>query len=330
MHVNNKHSLTPSQLSAEQIVAYMLDWDRRSRVKADELERSRMIRSQHTDELYVLKKAPAPFRNRDFHVRRVWKKLEEGTCIISTTPIYQNDFPPDVKAVRGRFPLAMKIVAISPTECKVEYTIQIDFGGIVPAKLTNMYIGRSLASGTTEVQEFFQSLRPLADWDSKDGRAVGVVVCIKTEAEKREKQLKEQVKVRMVGLFGRYRGLKEAGERYVRFQTMLAAAAQNSLQLGGDVGKGLGELSVEDGEKIGKALASALAGTRMGPKKAVDAWIRRFPALVQLDEEEAWFRPMAEAMAKKLVSEVGWGAKRRLCVGERSEASAQQLPIPVV
>ena len=92
------------------------------------------------------------------------------------------------------------------------------------------------------------------------------------------------------------------------------------------MGKGLGALSVEDGEKIGKALASALAGTRMGPKKAVDTWIRRFPALVQLDEEEAWFRPMVETMAKKLVSEVGWGARRRLCVCEWSERTTTTTP----
>ena len=92
------------------------------------------------------------------------------------------------------------------------------------------------------------------------------------------------------------------------------------------MGKGPGALIVEDGEKVGKALASALARTKMAPKKVVDTWIRRFPALLHLDEEVAWFRTMAEAMAKKLVSEVGWGAKRSLCVGERSERTTTTTP----
>jgi hypothetical protein len=50
----------------------------------------------------------------------------------------------------------------------------------------------------------------------------------------------------------------------------------------------------------------------MGPVVAVDRWIKRYPALVEMDKQEKWFRPMMEAMARRLVYEVGWAAKRRL------------------
>jgi hypothetical protein len=61
-----------------------------------------------------------------------------------------------------------------------------------------------------------------------------------------------------------------------------------------------------------QALASTLAGTKMGPVVAVDRWIKRYPALVEMDQREKWFRPMMEGMARRLVDEVGWAAKRRL------------------
>jgi hypothetical protein len=96
---------------------------------------------------------------------------------------------------------------------------------------------------------------------------------------------------------------------------MVAVVAENSLTLGGGVETPLAELEVDDGVKIGQMLASMLAGTRLGPRQAVDRWIKRHPALVELDRQEEWFRPMFEAMAKKLMSTVGWAAKRRLMVG---------------
>ena len=307
-----------------QALAYVCDYLKRSG-GFTELEMSTKVVSGHEQVLYTVKKAPAPLRNRDFLGRQVWRKESPDSFLLVCAPTKHTDYPERPELVHGRSTLAMKITARGENAATVEYVVQIDFGGVVPAKISNQSMGTALLY-VTRMQEHFQATRPLHVWDKEDGKAVGVVVCIKTEAEQRHEKKQTAVEVRVTKLFKKFRGLKEAGERYAWFQPMLTAAAQNILQLGGDVEKGLGALSVEDGEKIGKSLASELAGTKMGPKKAVDAWIRKFPALVQLNEEEAWFRPMVEAMARKLVSEVGWGARRRLCVGERSVASVQQQP----
>ena len=45
---------------------------------------------------------------------------------------------------------------------------------------------------------------------------------------------------------------------------------------------------------------------------AVDRWIKRYPAMVELSKTHVWFRPMMVTTAKRLVQEVSWAAKRRL------------------
>jgi hypothetical protein len=194
---------------------------------------------------------------------------------------------------------------------KIEYTIQIDFGGVVLANLTNSYIGSSLES-VAKMQVALQALRPLQEWVEWDGHVVGGVVSTPTKAEKHRAKGETAAAARVREMFGSYAGLREAGGRFVFLPQLVTAAAENSLSLGAGVKKRLDQLEEADGRKIGQALASTLAGTKMGPVVAVDRWIKRYPALVEMDKQEKWFRPMMEAMARRLVDEVGWAAKRRL------------------
>ena len=53
----------------------------------------------------------------------------------------------------------------------------------------------------------------------------------------------------------------------------------------------------------------------MSPEAAVDEWVIRFPALVEFDEKLVWFRLMMNTIAKRLLSEAGWGLKMRLYSG---------------
>ena len=48
---------------------------------------------------------------------------------------------------------------------------------------------------------------------------------------------------------------------------------------------------------------------------AVDEWVYRFPALQELDEQVVWFRPMMNTIAKRLLSEAGWGLEFRVYSG---------------
>ena len=120
-----------------------MDYNRRadSERDRDTVSKSIVKDGNHNDVLYVHKQVPAPLRNRDFLSRQVWKKMDDGSFMIATMPITSNSNPADNnKVVRARMSLAMRIVETGDHECTVEYVIQLDFSGVVPAKLTNMYV----------------------------------------------------------------------------------------------------------------------------------------------------------------------------------------------
>ena len=130
-----------TQLSAIQVLAHVLNFRKRANAATDDLKRSIVENNPHNEELYVCKKSPSPFRNRDFRNRRVWMQMDDCSFLISTMPIVEDDHLANAdKVVRGRFPLVMKITPTSDNECSVEYVIQIDFEGTVPAMITNMCV----------------------------------------------------------------------------------------------------------------------------------------------------------------------------------------------
>ncbi|GMI34278.1 hypothetical protein TeGR_g4020 [Tetraparma gracilis] len=73
------------------------------------------------------------------------------------------------------------------------------------------------------------------------------------------------------------------------------------------------DLSEEEACKIGKSLSAKLATTKLGPKAAVNKWIRQYPALLEFDKLD-WFRPCMETVAVGLVGLQGGfsGASLRL------------------
>ena len=296
-------------LRPTEVLAYALDYLKRSDDGVNRVEKSMKVVNDHNRELYVRYKSNL-IRSRDFYSRQVWRKEADGSLMVVATPMESEEHPKLPNVVRGRFPLVMKLVE-EGEGTKVEYLIQLDFGGRVPAQVTNSYMSSSLAY-VTKMQQHFQKRHGLEEFTAGDGRLVGDALCTRTEAEEHRDKGETAAAARVRDMFGSYAGLKQARESFVFLPQLVTAAAENSLSLGADVKKRLDQLEEADGRKIGQALASTLAGTKMGPVVAVDRWIKRYPALVEMDKQEKWFRPMMEAMARRLVDEVGWAAKRRL------------------
>ena len=84
------------------------------------------------------------------------------------------------------------------------------------------------------------------------------------------------------------------------FVPMLARVMKNKLRPATKVETRLALLSVDEGRLIGSTLAAALATGRTS-KSGVAEWIVTCPALGELDEEHAWFRPMIEGVADVLM-----------------------------
>jgi len=74
------------------------------------------------------------------------------------------------------------------------------------------------------------------------------------------------------------------------------------------------DASKKEGRAMARGLAMALAGN-LTAEAGVDQWILQERALVQFDKEEAWFRPMLNLVAKRLLGEVSWGLKGRVIMG---------------
>jgi hypothetical protein len=239
------------------VLAYVLDYLKRSSRKKDEVAKSVKFVKSHNRELYVHRTSPAPFKNRDFYSRQVWRQEADGSLMVVATPMESEEHPKLPHVVRGRFPLVMKLVK-EGEGTKVEYLIQIDFGGSVPAQLTNSYMSSSLAH-VTKLQQHFEKRLGLRNWSAEDGRLVGDAMCTPTDAEKHRDKGETAAAARVRDMFGSYAGLKDAGERFVFLPQLVTAAAENSLSLGADNKKRLDQLEEADGRKIGQVRAASEA-----------------------------------------------------------------------
>jgi hypothetical protein len=187
--------------------------------------------------------------------------------MVVASPMESEEHPKLPNVVRGRFPLAMKLV--KEGECtKVEYVIQIDFGGSVPAQVTNSYMSSNLGY-VTRLQLRFQKRRGLQDWGAEDGGLVGDALCTRTEAEKLRDKGETAAAARVREMFESYAGLKEAGGRFVFLPQLVTAAAENTLSLGADVKKRLDQLGEADGRKIGQVRAASERSERRAASEAI-------------------------------------------------------------
>jgi len=211
---------TTVRTSPEEVLAFAWDTMRRSSRQEDDLEKSVEERINGHNQLgYTKRLTPKIIYDRDFLGRGVWKKGGEGFVYV-TSPEESEARPITGSVVRGQYPSAMKIKRKNDTETTLEYVILPDAGGHLQGSLMNRYLGSNL-SYVTEIQEYFQALRRLEEWDADDARAVGEVMCIKTTAEKHPEKGESKQSARIRELFKNHSSLREIGRRYVRERSAL-------------------------------------------------------------------------------------------------------------
>jgi hypothetical protein len=118
-----------------QALAYVLDFYKSSSRRSDEIQREMRVINDHNRELYVRRKAPSPFRDRSFYNRQIWQKTGDNSFVVVATPMTSEVHPESADAVRGRFPLAMK-VRLTRASAQPERATQLNpqggFGGPSP------------------------------------------------------------------------------------------------------------------------------------------------------------------------------------------------------
>jgi hypothetical protein len=246
------------------------------RQENNEVAKDMKVVNNHNRELYS-RFTPSLVRSRDFLNQQIWCKTSTDTFLVVGTPIESEDHPrlPDV--VRGRFPLVMKLRG-DGEKTVVEYVIQIDFGGFVPARLTNLFMKSSLAY-VTRLQQSLQAPRELNEWDEEDGLAMAETMVAKTTEEGGA-----NVEARVKGVMEKFEGLRELGEKHEWFEDLLTKVVGNKLRPAGESKAKLCNMTVKHAKIIGGALASCIA-TNLTAPAAVDEWILRYPALKELERE---------------------------------------------
>jgi hypothetical protein len=304
---------TVVRASSEDILSFSWDTMSRGKQRDDDLEKALdEIHSDHSHLLYNRKATPKIVQDRDFLSLVIWKATATG-YVLATLPATSDARPLLPGIARASYPSVMRIKRLSTTRTEIEYVIHPDWGGRVPNWISRLYIGVNLRR-VTEIQEFFQSLRRLEQWDEEDSKTVGEIIVTETKAEKHHEKGGTKYDARVQELFGKYKGLKEIGAKYDFMEGMLARVLQNKLLSASDVNAKLCNLSQRQGGIIGAGLAMSLASS-LTAEAAVDEWIGKYPALKELDREAIWFRPMLDTVALRLLGEVSWGLKMRVFMG---------------
>ena len=84
--------------------------------------------------------------------------------------------------VNGKLSSAYDIVAGSRDMSSLSLAIQVDFDYFIPKYILHKNVRLSLER-VTGVQQYFQQLRKLKDYDAKDAVAIGEAFMIKSKAE---------------------------------------------------------------------------------------------------------------------------------------------------
>jgi len=250
----------------EEVMGYFWDVNLRSK-EGDNLNLQRFLDETPNDHnmlLYVKLATPKVIADRDFLSRVLWKK--HGTGFVQAIVPEESEKRITLRGeVRGKYPSCLKVLKTENGETKLIYVINPDIGGSVPVWILNRQVKHNLAV-VSNIQEYFQGLRKLAEWDERDGKAVGEMPS-----------------------FERMRGLREARDKWEWFKPMLTRVLEGNLRPACDCKSALVNLSAREGATVGAGLVMALA-TNLTAVVAVDEWILKYKSLGEFDRQEKWFR----------------------------------------
>ena len=276
---------------------------------------SKIVWKRERDGSYLLVGVPwehasKPANSSDHAGRRRSEVMRSVTEHLGVQPKYRHG----QKHVRTKMYTTIKISDASPGFCKLVYVNQLDLGGHLPVAVMNMVV-RLMMRGALRVQEHFQMLRPLSEFDDHDGVALGEIFTTKRAAEKRKRKGETFADARMRDIFRTSNGLSELKVKYPFLEVMLSKIVLNKLLIPGAAAKTkLCNVSLKEGRKMGQSFSTVLA-TNLTSGAAVDEFIGRYRSLRELDNEQVWFRPCMETVAQRLLGKVAWGLKLRVFMG---------------
>ena len=301
-------STTTVRARPEEVLAFLWDTMRRSARREDDVEKSAEEQvNGHNMLVYNKKRAPNNIiADRDFLSRVVWKK--EGDWFVLVTSPEESDARPITDGVvRGKYPSAMRIKRKNDKETTLEFVIHPDAGGSLPVWLLNRYLGSNLGK-VTEVQEYFQELRKMEDYDPDDGKALGVRL-MHPGGEKGKKPWQK-----VGGVVEKHRGLNKLSIECDWLADFLEAVVRGRWVVAGSVSTKLECLSKKEARKIGRSLMPALK-SRKTAVAGLHQWKMQNRSIVELFERYDWMESLLLEAAQEVMNTAPWGLMWRVCTG---------------
>jgi hypothetical protein len=150
-------------------------WAIKSRNRSRPAELVKEIDEQpnaHNQLVYRLQQTSAVVNNREYLVRMVWKKAEEGGYVVVTASEESTRRPANRFVPRATYKSAIKIEKVDNEWTRIVQVIRVNTGGSIPFLIANRWLKSRLAA-VTEIQEYFGQMRGLDEYDKADGRALG-------------------------------------------------------------------------------------------------------------------------------------------------------------
>jgi hypothetical protein len=307
-------SVTTVRASKEQVLGFFWDSSARCRWGGSDSVRSILeTKNDHHCIAYVCK------RNGTHGVRlkllpregvnvHMWRREADESFVFVGIPT-EHDLVEHIPAerVRATMPSCIIIKETSPGECRVVYVNQLNLGGAVPFWVMNHYMVMNL-SLTHRVQSYFQELRTLEEYDTADGKALGIRLMFPggPKNKKRWELLDEIV--------GAHAGLREMAKKYPWLKAFLVEIVKGQMAFAASVSTKLDCLSVLEARTIGRSLAPALR-QRKTAGAGLYQWKLQNKSMIELFEKYPWTEDMLLAIALEVVKTAPWGLAWRVSTG---------------
>ena len=311
-------SSSPVRASADEVLAFVWDYlSARAATRRNDIERTiDETHNRHNNLGYIRKRSPAiGIDDREMLQRVLWRATGRGFEFLTTPEDNAGKRPFLSGVVRAKYPSAMKITMVGNSEATIEYVVHPDAGGSLPSWLMNVLMAADL-SYVTEIQEYFQGLRRLSEYDEKDGMAVGETFVIKTKEGGEKKKMKGQDKysIRVANVVSKQVALKELTAIHHWFPSLLEGMLSNWLRDPEIIITKLNNLSKQEARTIGRSLALALCDRRVA-ESGVDLWVNDYPALVEFAKRQRWFGPMVLVIGQRKIEKAWWGLQWNVGLG---------------
>lgn len=253
---------------------------------------------------------PYPLTDRDLLAVAAWEKLSDKVYFIGVVSASHPDHPPSTDHVRMTVTRAIAITELKPNIARVESTSYVNLGGKIPANINNSFTLPEATTGLLKSMNYFSAVRLRDEYNEGDANELGQLFIINFYGMHPEDLAENLIKA-----ISRITILRNAQAKYRFVDELLFHVMRNKMiKAAFTVRSPLSVVTGRDASMIGRSLSNVLMSSIVADA-AVDEWILMYPALVEFDDEFAWFRPMMNGIAGGLLKKAKYGVAYRAYTG---------------